>query len=666
MKKIMLPLVAVVLAGIHQPLQAQQDSAFLPLPRYRVAKQSVPSFTISGEQLARMPYTDLGQAIGVWTGAALANGDNTVFVVDGTPVNDVNIYSIQDVATVTFLQTSLAQFTGSKQIYQYMVLITTKRNTSGEWKWNAVGATAFVNRQDSAAGAGLYHQYNLSVSNGTEKLNYGASAGYTHDVFPQADLQSGRAQEPLRQNRLRANAWLEGIALKYHRFHLDAAYTTQKYFADNSMPSGYPKDQFYHLSNKDHVLNLKGGITSSLGAGFTNEVLGDYFRLKLNGETYREIPDIWYQAGIAESKLTNWMVGERFSFRRHVRGQYWLASLDARYRHVNYTYGWATATATSNVVWPPNFFLGQSLTGTKNIMITPSVAWGIDKLLDVQAGVLYSALKDQSQRNRLFPFAAVSVDVLHCVNRQSPISLRLYGSFASVSDFAELGWAKLSNLNPQTVLADAGYPDVFGSIGTGTGWFPFYTFLNNTSNKRYQGGARIGLLKNRILLDYMLDKGRTPGAAYLYAPGATSSSWVQTRSPYVRHRIAVSMNTDIGRCNWVAVLSANLVRNNTEYALGNPLITDLKDHFTTAGFANRFTYGKWFGALDLVSVFNKTWAGEKRNTVTLQEAHAGYRFTAGKAAGFELYAFTRTPFNNKAMPLVDIRKYFGIGCKASF
>lgn len=141
MEKIMLPLLAAALAGTHQPLQAQQDSAFLSLPRYQVAKQSVPSFTISGEQLARMPYNDPGQAI---------------------------------VASVTFLQTSLAQFTGSTHIYQYMVLITTKRNTSGQWKWNAAGATAFVNRQDSAAGSGLYHQYNLSVSNGTEKLNYGA------------------------------------------------------------------------------------------------------------------------------------------------------------------------------------------------------------------------------------------------------------------------------------------------------------------------------------------------------------------------------------------------------------------------------------------------------------------------------------------------------------
>jgi len=65
-------------------------------------------------------------------------------------------------------------------------------------------------------------------------------------------------------------------------------------------------------------------------------------------------------------------------------------------------------------------------------------------------------------------------------------------------------------------------------------------------------------------------------------------------------------------------------------------------------------------------VFGKTWTGEKRNAVTLQEAHAGYRFTTGKAAGFELYAFTRTPFNNKAMPLGDTRRYFGMGCKANF
>ncbi|GGH62800.1 hypothetical protein HNQ91_001336 [Filimonas zeae] len=662
MKKITLLLLLTAWAGIQQPLQAQKDSSWLQLSRFSVARQSVPSFTITGAQLSEMPYSDLGQAIGVWIGPALATGTNTMFVVDGIPVNDVNIYSIQDIDSITFLQTGPGQLAGLARSQQYMVLISTKRNTSGKWQWRAAGATAFVNRADSAAKAGLYHQYNLSVANGTDKLNYGASAGYTHDVFPQVELRGYEKQRPLRENRYRVNTWLEGAVLQHHRFRLDAAYVTQRHSDSyRIVGNGAYKYLDYNMLNKDRLLNLKADIRSSLGAGFSNRIIADFFHLRFGEESIGEIPGESVSLSRLDKKVRNWMVGERFGYDFHRKQQYFSASVDVRYRHIDYTgtgFSWVSTAGVNGAIVQTTW----STMRTKSLIATPTLAWGVQDLVDVQAGMLYSILKYQNQPKHFFPFASASLDLLHCIYRQSPVSLRLYASVAAANDFPETGWGRLTQPGKQASLLEQGQLNFFpGSFG----YYSAFTLFNkNNNNTRFQGGVRLGMLKNSLLLDYVFDKSNILGGYYLSVP-YNLPTWINTQSPYTRHRFALSVKADLGRINWISVLSAEVIRHRPEYKRGLYDPVEVKDFFTTAGFANRLTYNSWFGALDLVGAFNKASGVDKRNTIVLQQVHLGRKFTS-KATAFEWYAFARTPFNNVNLPLADLRRYYGIGCTAAF
>lgn len=667
MKKVTLPLLVTALGFMQQQAVAQNDSAYLDLLRYRTSQQSVQSFTITGEQLSRMPYTDLGQAIGVWMAPALATGSNTVFMVDGTLVNDVNIYSIQDVAMVTFVQSGPGQMMGLTRAQQYLVLIITKRNTSGQLQWRAAGATAYVNQLgDASAKAGFYHQYSLSVSNGTRKFNYGASMGYTHDVFPQTADYAQKKQNPLRQNRYRVNAWLDAVVAQNHTFRLDAAYLTQRHTNKNSGTWATGDMQDEDLLNKDHVLNLKASVSSSLGAGFTNHIGADFYDVNFKGdETQSHSPSGSIRKPQTDNHSRNWMIEERFSYKKRYRGQYFMASADARYRHIDYSSAKFTGTYTYYPGGLPTAIaLQQSwqATGAKSLYITPTVAWGVDGMVDVQAGVLYSALKDDMDNKHFFPFASASVDVLHCVSKNAPVSLRLYSSIAAVKDFPELSWVKLSNLSQQTDLLDPGASPLEGAYLN-----PYVVYdVRTTKATRFQGGARLGLLQNRLLFDYSYNKSGIPSYQYVYVSGQYTGT--QANTPYVRHRAAVSVKTDSDKFNWLGVLSFNWVKSRTElpfFTVGGAPYLKTRNSFTTAGFANRLTYGSWFGAVDVVAAFNKMSGGKNRNAATLQELHVGRKFTP-KAASVELYAFTRTPFNNTIVLLADIRRYYGVGCTATF
>lgn len=655
MKKIMLPLLLAALEGIQQPVSAQNDSAALHFPRFSLPEQSVQSFTVTGEQLSRMPYTDLGQAIGVWTGAGLATGNNTVFVVDGTLVNDVNIYSIQDIAMVTFVQTGPAQLAGMTRALQHLVLITTKRNTTGKWQWRVAGATAFVNRKDSAAKPGLYHQYNVSVSNGTEKLNYGASAGYIHDVFPQTEF-NGNSRNTLQQNRYRANAFVEA-GLRLHRLRLDAAYVTQRHSVGNTMTWGNGYSQRHDLLNKDHVLNLKASVGSTLGAGFTNRLIADFYDQHFDGNESMINVEGYGSETRPVTRLRNWMVGERFCF-QYRKGVHTLtATLDARYRHIDYSS--AAATLLFAPGYPPGNTIYAEWARGKNLYITPSADWSVNGVLNLQAGVLYSALNDQGQKKRFYPFASASFDLLQSINRNSPVSLRMYASVAGVTDFLETGWVKLANPGKQINLLDEG-----GIMPGGSYYNPFMVF-DYSNYTRFQGGVRLGVLQNRVLADYSYDKSNVPAIVQIYRPGG-GIGWVNTVSPYIRHRVAVSVKTDVGKLSCTSVLSVNRMRYRPQLRASTyGAMIGGNDFFTTAGFANRLTCNNWFSALDFAGVFNKAVDLEKRNAIMLQEIHLGKKFTR-KSNAFEVYAFARTPFNNVNLPLADLRRYYGVGCTAAF
>lgn len=659
---------AVTTCFMQQRLSAQTDSAYLDLPRFRVSRSSVQSFTIKGEELAKMPFTDFSQAIGVWVGPALATGSTIVYVVDGQMVNDVNIYSIHDIESITFLQSGLIQLTGGTVAHQNIVLLTTKKNVSNKWQLQGAASTAFVNRGDSSAKAGLFHQYNVSASNGSEKLNYGVSAGFLHDMMPQPETARFEKNSSLHQNRYRANAWLGGVFLHHHQFRLDAAYVTQK------QSNAYTLLQPTSHSNtgtwkKDHVLNIKASIASSFEGGFGNRVYADFYDYHLQGNiTSIDNADGFsgYTLTTEEPKLRNWMVGNRFSYDKQFHRFYLAASLDVQYRHVDYNYNnlaFRTFSTSSN---PATVTVSTYWEGTyaKNWFIAPTVNFGVDSLLNMQAGAvaIYHPLRTAIHENRVLPFGAASFDVLKSINRNSPVSLRLYTSVAAISSMPELGWANLSNLTTQqNLLMD------YNSLKARP-WASFdpYQVYADVRYVHFQGGVRLGLWQNKLIADYTYDKNQSvsPQQPIYTVPGGYGFGGSVSQPPrylttnYTRHRLAISAQTDIGKLHWLSVATMYYIRSKTEQAYYS-VVT--KDNFYTTGWANRFTLGTWQLGVDAVGVFNKAYVGGKHKSIALQQVNVGRKFTHGYVS-YDVFAFTRTPFDNKQYPLFDQRRYYGIGC----
>ena len=105
-----------------------QDSTHYDLGRIQLKKDFTQSVTVKGEDLEKMPFTNLAEAINVWFYGSYSNSSTLVYVIDGNLVNDVNAYSIYDIDEVTLIQNAVTHIAGISQQQQQMVLIKTKRS----------------------------------------------------------------------------------------------------------------------------------------------------------------------------------------------------------------------------------------------------------------------------------------------------------------------------------------------------------------------------------------------------------------------------------------------------------------------------------------------------------------------------------------------------------
>src|ERR1700730_18091767 len=108
MRKIIhLSCVSVVLFSLSVTSQAQNDSTWLDLGVLKLKKDFTQTISIKGSELEKMPFSSLSEAINVWLYGAYTNELSLVYVVNGNPLSDVNMYSIQDIEEIVFVQNAM-------------------------------------------------------------------------------------------------------------------------------------------------------------------------------------------------------------------------------------------------------------------------------------------------------------------------------------------------------------------------------------------------------------------------------------------------------------------------------------------------------------------------------------------------------------------------------
>ncbi|HVW59976.1 MAG TPA: hypothetical protein VHC48_08080, partial [Puia sp.] len=159
---------------------SQNDSTRLDAGGIVLKRAFAQNVTIKGEDLEKMPFSDLSDAINVWLNGVYTISGNIIFVVDGNIAGDVNSYSIHDVKEAVLVQNA-GVLTGTAGNQQQMVLITTRqgRDTPGI----RTAAQTFLVHSPGAS-TSLYHQYFASVGKSFKKVSAGISANYLRDVVP--------------------------------------------------------------------------------------------------------------------------------------------------------------------------------------------------------------------------------------------------------------------------------------------------------------------------------------------------------------------------------------------------------------------------------------------------------------------------------------------------
>ena len=163
-----------------------------------------------------------GFVVRVRGNTSIAASNDPLYVIDGVPMSEVNFLSPNDIESMQILKDASATAIYGSRAANGVVLITTKQGVKGEAKVTfstKVGMTQVVKQLESLNVAqykelmdelgavtlpdgltdktdwfketfrtGLSQDYQLSVSNSTEKLNYYFSGGYTNEkgVIPVA------------------------------------------------------------------------------------------------------------------------------------------------------------------------------------------------------------------------------------------------------------------------------------------------------------------------------------------------------------------------------------------------------------------------------------------------------------------------------------------------
>lgn len=702
MKKItaLLAVLLLVLSG-----RAQQDSSRIDIGWLSLDKGLTQTISIKGEDLEKMPFVNLSDAIAAWLYGAYTTPSMLAYVVDGNPVTDVNIYPIFDIEEVEFVENAAAGAAyGAGQ--QELVVITTKRG-KGKCGLRAAGQAGLVNSNGNGVSTytNVYHQYYLGGYKNFDKVSYGVSADWIRDVVPVASGSGNEVTTPFELRRWRLSGYLVWRLAKGNTIELRMGYAPQR--IDQSVDSA-TNPWSYETTRRQsgHLLEPSLFWRSELLPGLTSELrvvyLGSTSTVSFRdldttlGSYYQNVAqDYGY---LTEARVSQMLVRERLGYTLPAGKWRFQPNLNFSGDRIDEksAYAYSNVVSTGSGIQQVAGPVPGPLQELKSnvLFLTPAVDIGLGRALDLQLGVQMNVNhgRDTGSRNT-FPFASLGVDVLHFGHSTGGSSLKFFGSYAQrtqvfVDDYS---LTDLSGGGAAYSLAAVNRPRyTYEFFGAGNG-ITTDTIISQNVPIRYpsvfwtwEAGVSYVTAGERLRLGYTFERRNFmtgSQAAFIAQNPASSVAIVPEWRSSLHHidiRFAVVSQKE---CTWETGLNATalkvqeylvwLINGSTAslFTIQEPSAGDVyPSHLSwTGGWVNRLRVGGFRAGIDLLYHFGEsvydpnTGVISKINSLLVPNIYAGYRWKLAKAREVELFVASRGLVRNKSNDLLDERRYYTLG-----
>lgn len=658
--------------------QTDTSTTDLNLGRIKLKKDFTQSITIKGEQLEKMPFTNLFEAINAWSYGYYAGSRNIVYVIDGIVVNDVNAYSVYDIQEVTLVQNALIQASGATR-QQQLALVTTRKGGT-EKQGIMVTGQSFLVKGDNASTplnnntsteTNFFHQYQISAYQKGRNIQYGLSANYLRDVRPGIKEPNYTTNVPANTDRFRINGWLTAKLGNAHELSIRINATPQRSDYDRSYSMNLPGNTFTGL-DKEHVklklFNPTISLQSRLGNGFTNEFTASYASSKTKGK--HESDAIYSPTNrvsqMVQSTLTlkqvllmdqvsyHTSLGNNWSVEPSVNVMFRYLKNDNEYSQASTTNGNITSISTSTFNQEGRIFL-----------LTPSINLYYNNSFNIQGGLVANLSKTYGQKIRkTLPFVTTSVDVLRLTQAGNPTSLKFFASLAQADNLGDLS----PNLENPGAVTPFHFFGPIASSPVPSGLAPDNSFWI------WQTGTRLGILNDLLTVNYFFERRNFTAEVFIQMP----SNYIIVYPDMTSSSHHLNINATVFNKQsiyWRTGLNATRIKSKTDgdlpYYSAHTVLGDLNSDKAswTGGWVNRFSWKQFTAGLDILYYFNPDQlptipGNSKVDALSLQNVYIGYKLDLKGTKGLELYADCRNPKQDKDLKISGNRKYYGLGVKA--
>ena len=648
------------------------DSAYFNLGRVKLLKSSTQHVTVKAEDLQRFPSANLSEAVNVWFSGFFSDAGTLVYVIDGNLATDVNQYPVYDIEEITFIQNAVTQLNGVSQ-QQQLVLVTTKRNLTGNSGITAVAQGSLVKLQTNRIGSNAsstgsnayYQQYHLSAYKNINQVHFGVSANYLRDVMPGFNISTRTDLVNPQIKRWRFNGYFNARLWEGTVLDVTGGYVPQNNSQQIGQQASAAVISQAEINSKENLYNGSLNLHSQLLPGLTNELRGVYnnytndynsnsFVLYYTGAT----PNHYSSTTTTNAKMRDVVIYDELRYSKTSGNFTFSPAVNFNYRNIKNST--LTSTANSNSSYSQN---RSSLDG-KTYLLTPTLTVSYNSAASLTAGFVQflnstSGVVDAKPK-KFFPFVTASANVSKLIDTGARVNVNVYGSYA-VNNRLNDTHTTLSFFYPYSVTAN------YNSFATN---IAVSDYINGKNFKTFTLGSTVGLFQNKLELSYNYDNRKSFSSVYyLYNNNQSFLYLADTR--YKTHRIGVGYNwIKQDNINWKTQINAtNLKQEILSAPVGNIIILNTFNRAWTGGWTNRLQYKNFVGGIDLLYLFGKN-NGSISSTLdldsfALQNLYAGWRIKTSKLKGLEVYASGRNLFQNKQSVLPDYRRYIGIGLHAS-
>lgn len=673
------------------------DSSTYDLGRITLKKRNLQNVTIKGSDLEKMPFTNLKDAINIYTNGVFSAHQDYVYVIDGLLNADVNAYSIYDIDEIILVQNAAAVMNGIDGT-KTLILVKTKHGGADEKGITVAGQSDFirlVRRSPNTFSSGtvnfpktndMYHQYYVSAYGNSAMIKAGVSAEILRNTIPMGSYLKkavySKPYAPVNTNRFKFNGFMDVKLGDANLLTVNAGYVPQRDVSKDDglvVASGSSqitlKGQFYNSQNLFYT-DVK--LASTIAEGLTNKVSVGFERLRDNGEfTSQTVLNGQVMTGSYRrdslSSVNSLIAKDDISYRVPLDDIIIQPNVNFTFRQVdNYHLGQVGSPINGQF---NNFINNEYPAKQKLGILTPSLTVSYMDWLNIQGGFqLYvnSTAKvtnaDHNQTQPL-PFATVNVDLFTPFDVDTDeMRLNLYGSYAQNFNYANDIYGALMDdeyLHPGDNAAFNKQPD------------PYKTYA------QIQGGAVFSVLENKLSFSYNYNLKRFNAAqVILILVPSFINTFQNTDARIELHRVGINFTlpTD-GDFGWRTSLNGTYVFLRDNFKVNNYLpeylrLTYPDKPFITGGFINNLRYKDAFLNFGVIYGFNQGISAHpvpqysqtyvmnsKGNVIDLQNIDLGYRLPMKSIKSLQIYASARNLLQSDQSTYIQNRRYIGVGFK---